>query len=57
MTYLISILLIEIIFKKIQIQFKKEPEIKEKNLIFLNECGLDPGIDHLLTMQLIHEAK
>lgn len=26
---------------------------KEKQLIFLNECGLDPGIDHLSTMKML----
>lgn len=29
----------------------------EKNTLFLNECGLDPGIDHLSAMQLIHKIK
>ena len=28
-------------------------QVKEKNLIFLNECGLDPGIDHLSAMKLL----
>lgn len=27
-------------------------EAKEKNIILLNECGLDPGIDHMSSMQL-----
>ncbi|MBC7361235.1 MAG: saccharopine dehydrogenase NADP-binding domain-containing protein [Candidatus Aminicenantes bacterium] len=30
---------------------------KEKGLTFLNELGLDPGIDHMEAMRLIHEAK
>ena len=30
---------------------------KQKGLIFLNELGLDPGIDHMEAMRLIHEAK
>ncbi|XP_065178945.1 alpha-aminoadipic semialdehyde synthase, mitochondrial-like isoform X2 [Sycon ciliatum] len=30
---------------------------KEKNLVFLNELGLDPGIDHLLAMQCIDEVR
>lgn len=30
---------------------------KEKGLIFLNELGLDPGIDHMEAMRLIHQAK
>lgn len=29
-------------------------EIKEKKLFFLCEMGLDPGIDHMSAMQLIH---
>lgn len=30
---------------------------KEKGLTFLNECGLDPGIDHLATMKILDEEK
>lgn len=30
---------------------------KERNLVFLNEIGLDPGIDHFLAMQCIDEVK
>jgi saccharopine dehydrogenase-like NADP-dependent oxidoreductase len=30
--------------------------VKAKNLIFLNECGLDPGIDIMSTMKVVHEA-
>ena len=30
------------------------PEIKKKGLLFLCEMGLDPGIDHMSAMQLIH---
>ncbi|MDX5346053.1 MAG: saccharopine dehydrogenase NADP-binding domain-containing protein [Hymenobacteraceae bacterium] len=40
------------------------PEIREMhqqaktdNLIFLMECGLDPGIDHMSAMQVIHELQ
>jgi saccharopine dehydrogenase-like NADP-dependent oxidoreductase len=29
-------------------------QIKEKDLLFLYEMGLDPGIDHMSAMQLIH---
>ena len=29
-----------------------EPEVIKKNLIFLNECGLDPGIDHFATLHI-----
>ena len=34
-----------------------EPEIKKRNLLFLCEMGLDPGIDHMSAMQLIHRVK
>jgi saccharopine dehydrogenase-like NADP-dependent oxidoreductase len=30
-----------------------DKEARAKNLLFLNECGLDPGIDHLSAMHLI----
>jgi saccharopine dehydrogenase-like NADP-dependent oxidoreductase len=29
---------------------KLDSEVRAKGLTFLNECGLDPGIDHLATM-------
>jgi saccharopine dehydrogenase (NADP+, L-glutamate forming) len=32
-------------------------EAGEKGLLFLNECGLDPGIDHMSAMQVIHKIK
>jgi saccharopine dehydrogenase (NADP+, L-glutamate forming) len=32
-------------------------EVKVKNLLFLNECGLDPGIDHMSAMKIITEEK
>jgi saccharopine dehydrogenase-like NADP-dependent oxidoreductase len=32
-------------------------EIKAKNLLFLNECGLDPGIDHMSAMKIIEQEK
>lgn len=32
-------------------------EVEAKGLFFLNECGLDPGIDHMSAMKIIHEAK
>lgn len=32
-------------------------EALHKNLLFLNECGLDPGIDHMSAMQLIDRIK
>ncbi len=30
---------------------------KAKNLLFLNEIGLDPGIDHMSAMKIIHHAQ
>lgn len=33
------------------------PKIKEKNLLFLCEMGLDPGIDHMSAMELIDRIK
>ncbi|SIS48828.1 saccharopine dehydrogenase family protein [Belliella pelovolcani] len=32
-------------------------QIKEKDLLFLNECGLDPGIDHMSAMKIIHQEQ
>jgi len=32
-------------------------EAKKNNLIFLNECGFDPGIDHMSAMEIIHKIK
>lgn len=32
-----------------------EEEVKNNGLIFMNECGLDPGIDHLSAMKIIDE--
>lgn len=34
-----------------------ENEIKQKGILFLYEMGLDPGIDHMSAMQLIHRIK
>jgi saccharopine dehydrogenase-like NADP-dependent oxidoreductase len=31
-------------------------DIERKGLFFLNECGLDPGIDHMSAMKIIHGA-
>lgn len=31
-------------------------EVKRKGLIFLNECGLDPGIDIMSTIKVLDEA-
>jgi saccharopine dehydrogenase-like NADP-dependent oxidoreductase len=36
---------------------KLEQKIKSKNLLFLCEMGLDPGIDHMSAMQIIHRIK
>ncbi len=32
-------------------------EAQQNGLLFLNECGLDPGIDHASAMKLIHEIE
>jgi saccharopine dehydrogenase-like NADP-dependent oxidoreductase len=32
-------------------------EAQKKGLLFLNECGLDPGIDHMSAMQVIDRIK
>ena len=32
-------------------------EATKKNLLLLNECGLDPGIDHASAMKVIHEIQ
>lgn len=32
-------------------------EVKKAGLIFLNECGLDPGIDHMSAMEIIERIK
>jgi saccharopine dehydrogenase-like NADP-dependent oxidoreductase len=34
-----------------------QPAIEEKKLLFLCEMGLDPGIDHMSAMQIIHDIK
>ncbi len=34
-----------------------DPEARSRGLIFLNELGLDPGIDHMEAMRLIDETK
>jgi saccharopine dehydrogenase-like NADP-dependent oxidoreductase len=34
-----------------------ENQIKEKGILFLCEMGLDPGIDHMSAMQLIHRIQ
>lgn len=32
-------------------------EAVSKNILLLNECGLDPGIDHLSAMEIIHRLQ
>jgi saccharopine dehydrogenase-like NADP-dependent oxidoreductase len=32
-------------------------EAKAKNLVFLNECGVDPGIDHMSTMEILEKLR
>ena len=34
-----------------------DAEAKNKGLLLLNECGLDPGIDHASAMKVIHELQ
>lgn len=34
-----------------------DEKVKQKGLLFLNEIGLDPGIDHLSTMHLLDQLK
>jgi saccharopine dehydrogenase-like NADP-dependent oxidoreductase len=36
---------------------KLDCEVKKKNLLFLNEVGLDPGLDHMSALKLIKEIK
>jgi len=36
---------------------KLDAEAKRKGVTLLNECGLDPGIDIMGTMKVVHEAK
>ena len=34
-----------------------DEKAKEAGVILLNECGLDPGIDHMSAMRVIHEVE
>lgn len=34
-----------------------DEKAKRANVILLNECGLDPGIDHMSAMRIIHDVK
>ena len=34
-----------------------DEEVKKRGLLFLSECGLDPGIDHMSAVEIIHRLK
>ncbi|MCC6384527.1 MAG: saccharopine dehydrogenase NADP-binding domain-containing protein [Bacteroidia bacterium] len=34
-----------------------EPKAREAGVLLLNECGLDPGMDHMSAMKIIHQLK
>lgn len=34
-----------------------DAEVKAKELVFMNECGLDPGIDHMSAMKVLDEIR
>ena len=34
-----------------------DAEARAKGLVFVNECGVDPGIDHMSTMEILHRLK
>ena len=34
-----------------------DAKVREKGLVFMNEIGLDPGIDHMSAMQIINEIR
>ena len=34
-----------------------DAEAKKKDLLLLNECGVDPGIDHMSAMRVIHQEE
>jgi len=36
---------------------KLDEEAKKKGLLFLNEMGVDPGIDHMSAMKIIHQVE
>ncbi len=33
------------------------PAVEKAGLVFINECGLDPGIDHMSAMEVIHDIQ
>ena len=36
---------------------KLDYEVKKEKFTFLNEVGLDPGLDHMSALKLINEIK
>ena len=34
-----------------------DSEARKKGIVLMNECGVDPGIDHMSAMQMIHKIK
>ncbi len=36
---------------------KMDPDVKQAGLVFMNEIGLDPGIDHMSSMKIIDSIK
>jgi saccharopine dehydrogenase-like NADP-dependent oxidoreductase len=34
-----------------------DQEAREKGIVLMNECGVDPGIDHMSAMQMIHRIR
>ncbi len=36
---------------------KLDADVRRKGLLFLNELGVDPGIDHMSAMKIIHEVE
>jgi len=34
-----------------------DSEARKKGVVLMNECGVDPGIDHMSAMQMIHNIK
>ena len=34
-----------------------EPKVRDAGIVILNECGLDPGIDHMSAMRVIHHVE
>ena len=34
-----------------------DAEVRAKGLVFVNECGVDPGIDHMSTMEILDRLK